>query len=115
MLWHMYCVIFFFLIIRRPPRSTRTDTLFPYTTLFRSPPPGNAVEGQEMGRHLRVAVRLVDVDDRHVALAPRSGRSVGIGAPGSAQRQAAHPSEAVDRDPYGHVRPSAYSSITMPS
>src|SRR3546814_4978232 len=25
---------------RRPPRSTRTDTLFPYTTLFRSPPPG---------------------------------------------------------------------------
>src|SRR3546814_3562090 len=27
----------FFLMIRRPPRSTRTDTLFPYTTLFRSP------------------------------------------------------------------------------
>src|SRR3546814_17282885 len=25
-----------FLMIRRPPRSTRTDTLFPYTTLFRS-------------------------------------------------------------------------------
>src|SRR3546814_15246494 len=32
----------FFLMIRRPPRSTRTDTLFPYTTLFRS------------GRHLEV-------------------------------------------------------------
>src|SRR3546814_657620 len=30
------CLIFFFLMIRRPPRSTRTDTLFPYTTLFRS-------------------------------------------------------------------------------
>src|SRR3546814_15002446 len=29
---------FFFLMLRRPPRSTRTDTLFPYTTLFRSPP-----------------------------------------------------------------------------
>src|SRR3546814_19296706 len=28
----------FFLIIRRPPRSTLTDTLFPYTTLFRSVP-----------------------------------------------------------------------------
>src|SRR3546814_14917988 len=28
----------FFLMIRRPPRSTRTDTLFPYTTLFRSDP-----------------------------------------------------------------------------
>src|SRR3546814_16043183 len=30
---------FFFLMIRRPPRSTRTDTLFPYTTLFRSVQP----------------------------------------------------------------------------
>src|SRR3546814_10031397 len=28
--------MFFFLMIRLPPRSTRTDTLFPYTTLFRS-------------------------------------------------------------------------------
>src|SRR3546814_14548701 len=27
---------FFFLMVRRPPSSTRTDTLFPYTTLFRS-------------------------------------------------------------------------------
>src|SRR3546814_17048317 len=31
-------VLFFFLMRRRPPRSTRTDTLFPYTTLFRSGP-----------------------------------------------------------------------------
>src|SRR3546814_14610573 len=31
--------LFFFLMIRRPPRSTRTDTLLPYTTLFRSPWP----------------------------------------------------------------------------
>src|SRR3546814_4945650 len=30
------CLVFCFLMIRRPPRSTRTDTLFPYTTLFRS-------------------------------------------------------------------------------
>src|SRR3546814_15895133 len=30
---------FIFLMIRRPPRSTRTDTLFPYTTLFRSDDP----------------------------------------------------------------------------
>src|SRR3546814_15648509 len=28
--------LFFFLMVRPPPRSTRTDTLFPYTTLFRS-------------------------------------------------------------------------------
>src|SRR3546814_17920101 len=33
---------FFFLMIRRPPRSTRTDTLFPYTTLFRSGEDGRA-------------------------------------------------------------------------
>src|SRR3546814_18568405 len=32
----LFFVCFFFLMIRRPPRSTRTDTLFPYTTLFRS-------------------------------------------------------------------------------
>src|SRR3546814_13235526 len=31
-----YYLFIFFLMIRRPPRSTRTDTLFPYTTLFRS-------------------------------------------------------------------------------
>src|SRR3546814_12310463 len=30
------CLFFFFLMNRRPPKSTRTDTLFPYTTLFRS-------------------------------------------------------------------------------
>src|SRR3546814_10707065 len=35
---------FFFLMIRRPPRSTRTDTLFPYTTLFRSHPLQRSVE-----------------------------------------------------------------------
>src|SRR3546814_11370666 len=37
---HVYIdrsLVVFFLMIRRPPRSTRTDTLFPYTTLFRSP------------------------------------------------------------------------------
>src|SRR3546814_3716227 len=32
----MLVIVFCFLMIRRPPRSTRTDTLFPYTTLFRS-------------------------------------------------------------------------------
>src|SRR3546814_19218506 len=41
---------FFFLMIRRPPRSTRTDTLFPYTTLFRSQGqrPAHAVEGKAL-------------------------------------------------------------------
>src|SRR3546814_18789931 len=35
----VWCFFVFCLMIRRPPRSTRTDTLFPYTTLFRSPMP----------------------------------------------------------------------------
>src|SRR3546814_4374497 len=34
----LVCFLVFFLMILRPPRSTRTDTLFPYTTLFRSDP-----------------------------------------------------------------------------
>src|SRR3546814_2154933 len=38
------CVVCFFLRIRRPPRSTRTDTLFPYTTLFRSGLVNNDIE-----------------------------------------------------------------------
>src|SRR3546814_18019988 len=37
--------VIFFLMIRRPPRSTRTDTLFPYTTLFRSPLPPRCGRG----------------------------------------------------------------------
>src|SRR3546814_210241 len=36
MTYCMYCTDFFVLMIRRPPRPTRTDTHFPYTTLFRS-------------------------------------------------------------------------------
>src|SRR3546814_14661675 len=36
-------MLVFFLMIRRPPRSTRTDTLFPYTTLFRSNRDGKLV------------------------------------------------------------------------
>src|SRR3546814_12948677 len=71
---------FFFLMIRRPPRSTRTDTLFPYTTLFRSAPRQEAffapvVEAEHAAapRHdiedeLRMrpclALRLADIDRR---------------------------------------------------
>src|SRR3546814_11539820 len=32
-----WCIVFYFLMRRRPPESTRTDTLLPYTTLFPSP------------------------------------------------------------------------------
>src|SRR3546814_9543061 len=48
----------FFLMIRRPPRSTRTDTLFPYTTLFRSQPcrhPDRRAASGQIGRWPRRA------------------------------------------------------------
>src|SRR3546814_11362149 len=44
-------VTIFFLMIRRPPRSTRTDTLFPYTTLFRSVQPEPASGHRVAGRN----------------------------------------------------------------
>src|SRR3546814_18055164 len=43
-------VFFFFLMIRRPPRSTRTDTLFPYTTLFRSAGSVDCCSSTPLGR-----------------------------------------------------------------
>src|SRR3546814_12414340 len=50
---------FFFLMIRRPPRSTRTDTLFPYTTLFRSP------ERIRRGREIGPLVGQVEHQHQH--------------------------------------------------
>src|SRR3546814_19298983 len=44
------CYIFLFVMIRRPPRSTRTDTLFPYTALFRSRRPGRRQRTGRGGR-----------------------------------------------------------------
>src|SRR3546814_20610650 len=67
------CVLclFFFLMIRRPPISTRTDTLFPYTTLFRSvrlriiaarpPVPDQPVAARQFARD---AERQHIIDDR---------------------------------------------------
>src|SRR3546814_15825091 len=68
---HVMCFLLF-LMIRRPPRSTRTDTLFPYTTLFRSQhvlrqgqhhraraPRGGGVEGT--ADHLRDAPGVIDL------------------------------------------------------
>src|SRR3546814_17931083 len=75
----------FFLMIRRPPRSTRTDTLFPYTTLFRSGGVGATVDddtvvpgqldevavapdariGLEVGGAVALVVRVVPDADRH--------------------------------------------------
>src|SRR3546814_10564082 len=59
--------VFFFLMIRRPPRSTRTDTLFPYTTLFRSRL-GDAVLVHHVKQVLRHRRRAVP-RRRHLAVA----------------------------------------------
>src|SRR3546814_5203023 len=45
-------------MIRRPPRSTRTDTLFPYTTLFRSPHPRCCLASRTVPAHPREASLL---------------------------------------------------------
>src|SRR3546814_963250 len=56
--------VFFFLMIRRPPRSTRTDTLFPYTTLFRSR--GGALDVFGYTTERRMERRLIDDYERTV-------------------------------------------------
>src|SRR3546814_12366889 len=72
---------FFFLMIRRPPRSTRTDTLFPYTTLFRSLGPGGramALPRHRRGRTLRPLGPFpggVHRADRHLGYEPEIGRA----------------------------------------
>src|SRR3546814_14029962 len=55
-------------MIRRPPRSTRTDTLFPYTTLFRSRRPGEIEHAQEPkgGRLMRVVSGIQPTGNRHL-------------------------------------------------
>src|SRR3546814_1453078 len=56
----MHC-LFFFLMIRRPPRSTRTDTLFPYTTLFRSP--GDREKKMTKAAASNADIALIDLED----------------------------------------------------
>src|SRR3546814_11375990 len=58
-------MIFFFLMIRRPPRSTRTDTRFPYTTLFRSERPSQGFRRARLARRgavVRAATTSGSVD-----------------------------------------------------
>src|SRR3546814_10835247 len=59
-------------MIRRPPRATRTDTLFPYTTLFRSQRHARLFARRKRGRDLGLSLsqrrcRLIDVERRRIA------------------------------------------------
>src|SRR3546814_8675165 len=61
-------------MIRRPPRSTRTDTLFPYTTLFRS---CNDADGQYLARNDDARYNIGG-DQKHGAGKGRSGPQAGM-------------------------------------
>src|SRR3546814_3529164 len=64
----MSVIYIFFLMIRRPPRSTRTDTLFPYTTLFRSTGERAAFVAEQFGLHQGLRDRpAVDHHERPLA------------------------------------------------
>src|SRR3546814_21000297 len=63
----------FFLMIRRPPRSTRTDTLFPYTTLFRSTALLVEAERMQPAVGLAAIAEIIDIFDMTVA-----GRQPGL-------------------------------------
>src|SRR3546814_7935157 len=84
--------MFFFLRIRRPPRSTRTDTLFPYTTLFRSSgePP---IPERKAGRIVSNAFRA-DCDRSARAFQLRQSSTRAAAAPASqSARSEEHTSE----------------------
>src|SRR3546814_20260375 len=69
--------LFFFLMIRRPPRSTRTDTLFPYTTLFRSVEGGDGDGGVRIDGHESspwIGVRWIFREARPHRWRPRGDR-----------------------------------------
>src|SRR3546814_13505904 len=69
----MYQRIFFFML-RRPPSSTRTDTLFPYTTLFRSPGRDPHAPGQEAhDRSLRHVLLALSHDEHLDPLGDQEG------------------------------------------
>src|SRR3546814_5171472 len=77
-------------MIRRPPRSTRTDTLFPYTTLFRSAV-GIADPGVDRHRRARNTRRGAEIIIPAVAHRSLRGR-IGDGS-GCRQRSEEHTSE----------------------
>src|SRR3546814_16008597 len=123
------CVLFsfFFLMIRRPPRSTRTDTPFPYTTLFRSLPRSSRSKGRPSVRNKALAdasrprrrraacVRQEPPTRSHAALLNiaflSSAASRAIGRPASP-----HPPHwRVDSLPFNKVlygRPASMAAVT---
>src|SRR3546814_3371899 len=63
-------------MIRRPPRSTRTDTLFPYTTLFRSLGPDDVFDGDGHEWRLQPGQHWYDGTSDSIVAAPVAGASL---------------------------------------
>src|SRR3546814_8831723 len=82
-------------MLRRPPRSTRTDTLFPYTTLFRSDganESGQARHNRAQGRTARVK-KSEDMQSRTSSSSVCCSKDTSIGATSSRWRSEEHTSE----------------------
>src|SRR3546814_4385469 len=88
----------FFLRIRRPPRSTRTDTLFPYTTLFRSVASSTSAATDVCSRSAKLLISAASsglTDAARLRVFARLGRrrGSGTGSSGSSCRSEEHTSE----------------------
>src|SRR3546814_17777982 len=93
-------------MLRLPPRSTRTDTLFPYTTLFRSPPAASARLARRRVLGAGRAALLLRPPTGAAADLPRAGR---FRRPGSGGR----PRRRGSRD-HGHALPAAAGRARHP-
>src|SRR3546814_3194035 len=95
-------------MLRRPPRSTRTDTLFPYATLFRSPrvhePGADALAAG--GAHAAALSRRPRLY--------RRTRRVGRDRAGAARFRAASDRRELPRDAAAHARPRRSLSLPLP-
>src|SRR3546814_16463715 len=81
-------------MIRRPPRSTRTDTLFPYTTLFRSGRAAGRDGRSQLARRRLLLCRFprrgprgrADGGAYHLSVGSRADRQIRAQAPGTARK-----------------------------
>src|SRR3546814_17128316 len=100
---------FFFLMIRRPPRSTRTDTLFPYTTLFRSIVAGGSDDRQRIAGGGEAAE--IGVARAHLRRGFEHDHAIAMGVPERLDR-AAHPQRRDDRvERFGIAPPGGESEF----
>src|SRR3546814_5694204 len=94
-------------MIRRPPRSTRTDTLFPYTTLFRSP--GDEITSFNGSRIIMAA----DVR-QHIMIQPNKAVEIEILRGNAARKLTATLSEQTVQDDIGNSAKIGFLGVELP-